>query len=96
MPGEAGEMARVQGLDLQHVLRCGVHCKPAAVLELEPVAFGQRRRLRQIEEHRLAAVGLEPDAPPVAVHEAERQAAKGVLCGPAARRGDADQPAHGQ
>ena len=35
-------MARVRGLDLQHVLGCGVHREPA-VLERQAVALGQRR-----------------------------------------------------
>jgi hypothetical protein len=39
-----------------------VHREPAAVLQRDAVALGQRHRLRQIEEHRLAAVGREPDA----------------------------------
>ena len=85
VPGEAGEMARIRRPDLQHVLRCGVHHEPAAVLEREAVALSQRRRLRQIEKDRLAAVGREPNPAPVAIEEAERQAALGSVRGPAAR-----------
>jgi hypothetical protein len=72
VPGEARQMAWVVGGNVEHVLVGGVDHEPASRLEGEPVALGQRRRLREIQKHRLALVGREPDATPVAVLEGER------------------------
>jgi len=87
MPGDACEVARVVGLDVEHVLRGGMHQKPAALLEREAVAIGKRRGGGQIEQDRFAAVGREADAPPVAVHKAEREAALSFGSRPSPRPG---------
>ena len=47
MPGEAREVLAVGGCDLEHVLVRRMHRQPAAVLEAEPVALGERPRLRR-------------------------------------------------
>ena len=71
-------MPAVGGRDLEHVLVRRMHHQPAAVLEAEPVALGERPGLGEIEQHRLALIGEKPQAAAPAIVERQGDAARGL------------------
>lgn len=67
MPGKPQQQERIGRRDLDEGLGRGMHLDPALpVFEHEAVAFMQHHRLRQIEQERLARVGIQAQPPPVA------------------------------
>src|SRR5215831_18897681 len=77
VPGEAGELVRACGRDLEQRLRLAGHAHDGAVLEHKAVAVFQRGRLRQIEQKRRAALPCQRDPAAMALVRIEHDAVDG-------------------
>ena len=94
MPGDAQQARGLSAVDLDDRLGGGAHPDIAAVVELEPVAFGQMLGARQIEQKRRARIGDQPDAAAMPVEIGQRHRVDRRLVRPMAARMDRNRPPH--
>ena len=88
------KIARRFGLDLDHPLRRGAHPHIAAIVELQPVAVGEVLDPREVEQERRAAIGDQPQPPPVPVDKSQGYAIDRRLFRPMASRMNRNRPPH--
>lgn len=71
MPGDAGQHHRIGAMDIGDRLLCRAHLDHPAIVEHQPVAIAQQRRLGQVQQEFLARVIGHQKAPPMPVGEGE-------------------------
>jgi len=94
MPGDAQQIGRAVGGDLDHRLGGGAHPDIAAVVELQPVAVGKVLRSRQVEQKRRPAIGDQPDAATMPVEISQGDAVDRRLVRPVPARMNRNRPQH--
>ena len=94
MPGDAQQIGRAVGGDLDDRLGRGAHPEIAAIVELEPVAFREMLGPRQIQQERRPGIRDQADAPAVPVEKRQGHAVDRGLLRPLAARMHRYRPPH--
>src|SRR6266851_4039395 len=94
VPGDAQQVGRAVGGDLDDRLGGGAHPDIAAIVEFEPVTLGKTLGARQIEQKRRPGLGNEADAAPMAIEKRQCYAVDRRFVGPMASRMNGDRPPH--
>jgi hypothetical protein len=82
VPGEACQLVGIRMPDLHDRLCSRAHSQPSSVFELQSIAIRHRDGFRQVKEDLFASIGLQADAPPMAIFEVECEDGDGLVVWP--------------